>query len=172
MGRQSTYTYNICTLCMLHSYTPGTQMIRTKWAPDKQSLEKPMPWDLSQDLSIYFPMAGTVTESCFHRVHETVEFGDPVALKEVVILWLQNIAKSPRFSALKMEVYKWKCMRACYCWMFLGRYIHHSIYQPVFDGYLGNAVELSPILMFVWRSLEAKPYILGGISSGGGGCHP
>ena len=44
---------------------------------------------------------------------------------------------------------------------FLGRYIHHSIYQPVFDGYLGNAVEVSPILMFVWRSRGSEAIYFG-----------
>lgn len=46
--------------------------------------------------------------------------------------------------------------------MFFGAlYTSQHIYQPVFDGYLGNAAEVSLILMFVAK----------GISSRGGGCH-
>lgn len=107
----------------LHTWNPNDSIaeVETKWVPDKQSLERPMPWDLSQDLSIYFPMAGTVTESCFDRVHETVEFGDPVALKEVVILWSGNYCKITTVFSTKNGgkcVCVWACVR--YCWMFFG----------------------------------------------------
>ena len=56
------------------------------------------------------------------------------------------------------------CMRACYCWMFFGAlYTSQHIYQPVFDRYLGNAVEVSPIWMFVWRSRGSEAIYFGGI---------